>query len=322
MNVVADKTLKLLRRKVYPFFFHAKGLPTLEYEDDLCKCQSMIADLIKSGKPCMAGRFGSVELNAVVNYLGVKNNPHSPWKYIKGEINEWWWNRSSIAQLQTNAGFFPINEENVCRFAEQFIEDAKQVDILGSWLPEEWYLRNELTAARKIRLSNLEPAYLVDKSVSPSWTSELAGKRVLVVHPFIETIKSQYAQRHLLFKRDDILPDFQLLTLKAVQSIGGNCDFDTWFDALKWMEDEMDKMTYDICLIGCGAYGLSLAAHAKRTGHQAIHLGGASQLMFGIKGRRWEEREKFKPLFNEYWVRPSKDETPASATKVENACYW
>lgn len=47
----------------------------------------------------------------------------------------------------------------------------------------------------------------------------------------------------------------------------------------------MDKIDYDICLIGCGAYGFPLAAHAKRKGKKAVHLGGALQLLFGIKGK-------------------------------------
>ena len=32
------------------------------------------------------------------------------------------------------------------------------------------------------------------------------------------------------------------------------------------MKMQMDEEDYDIALIGCGAYGMSLAAHAKRKG--------------------------------------------------------
>ena len=51
----------------------------------------------------------------------------------------------------------------------------------------------------------------------------------------------------------------------------------------------LDKQDYDICLIGAGAYGFPLAAHVKRKGKKAIHLGGALQLLFGVKGKRWED---------------------------------
>ena len=50
----------------------------------------------------------------------------------------------------------------------------------------------------------------------------LRGKKVLVIHPFAETIQHQYEQkRTLLFKNPDVLPEFQLETIKAVQSLGG-----------------------------------------------------------------------------------------------------
>lgn len=36
------------------------------------------------------------------------------------------------------------------------------------------------------------------------------------------------------------------------------------------MKSEIDKCDYDVCLIGCGAYGFPLAAHVKHKGKQAI----------------------------------------------------
>ncbi|MBO6234443.1 MAG: hypothetical protein J6N43_03350, partial [Prevotella sp.] len=161
------------------------------------------------------------------------------------------------------------------------------------------------------------------ENASGEWTQCLKDKKVLLVHPFTKTIKLQYQKRKKLFKDSSLIPDFELLTVQAVQSIGGeNKDFDSWFDALRYMEDEIDKQTYDIAIIGCGAYGFNLAAHVKRTGHKAIHLGGATQLLFGIIGNRWESRDDFRQLINDFWVRPSMEERPATASQVEGACYW
>jgi hypothetical protein len=90
---------------------------------------------------------------------------------------------------------------------------------------------------------------------------------------------------------------------------------------------EIDACEFDICLIGCGAYGFPLAAHVKRMGKKAVHLGGSLQLLFGIKGKRWEnpnynEVYNYSNLINEHWVYPSLHETPQHASKVEEACYW
>ena len=91
---------------------------------------------------------------------------------------------------------------------------------------------------------------------------------------------------------------------------------------LKSMEDEMDRTDYDILLVGAGAYGFHLAHHAKEMGKIGIHVAGALQLLFGIKGGRWTGLE----FINEHWVSPSEKETPKNNTtfvKMEGSnAYW
>jgi hypothetical protein len=76
-----------------------------------------------------------------------------------------------------------------------------------------------------------------------------------------------------------------------------------------------------------------LAAYIKDLGKKAVHLGGTTQIMFGIRGKRWdlfleEERKSgasngfYSNLFNEHWVYPSPSETPARSELAESGCYW
>ena len=51
-------------------------------------------------------------------------------------------------------------------------------------------------------------------------------------------------------------------------------------------------------------------------------MGGATQVLFGIIGKRWEAYPQFKQIINEYWTRPLSEETPSEYLKVENGCYW
>ena len=116
------------------------------------------------------------------------------------------------------------------------------------------------------------------------------------------------------------------------RSIGGESDFKDWFEALDWMKTRMDATDYDIALIGCGAYGFPLAAHAKRMGKQSVHLGGALQLLFGIRGKRWDDpsygretlqdKGSYLRLFNLNWVYPGEKYKPVHASDIENGCYW
>lgn len=82
---------------------------------------------------------------------------------------------------------------------------------------------------------------------------------------------------------------------KSVQTMCFNKDerFSDWFEALDFMYHEAMAKDFDVAIIGCGAYGFPLAAKLKRAGKIAIHLGGVTQLLFGIKGRRWENAQKY-----------------------------
>jgi hypothetical protein len=279
----------------------------------------LIYEYLVSEKPCMIARFGSTEMLCLTNYLGVKNKEVKRIDFIKGKSLMWWWEPGTINQLQICAGFFPANVENVEKFCEIMLNAIPEVDILGSWLKEETYFTKQLTNSKRVVLEDIEPFF-----TSNPWTRALEGKKVLVVHPFAETIERQFQKKELIFE-DGLLPNFELKTLKAVQSIAGeHTEFADWFEALEWMKMQIDKIDYDICILGCGAYGFPLAAHIKGKGKKAVHLAGVTQLLFGIKGKRWEEFIvwPYKNLFNSHWVRPGQTETPSNAVKVEGACYW
>ena len=147
---------------------------------------------------------------------------------------------------------------------------------------------------------------------------------MVVVHPFAGTIAKQYREaRTHLFKNPAVLPEFELRTVRAVQSLAGAATgFKDWFDAMEYMQREIACEDFDVALIGAGAYGLPLAAYVKSLGKIAIHLGGPTQLLFGIKGKRWDHIRTASRMYNRYWVRPAPEEIPPGAGKVEGGCYW
>lgn len=279
----------------------------------------LIYEALMKDTPCMVARFGSTEMANLVNYIGVKQNNRNILDYIQGKSIKWWWDPAVMNQLQLWSGFFPPTREKIEAFCELMLNDSKEIDILGSWLEEERYVTSSLSNAKQVVLEDLEPFF-----TPKPWTHALAGKKVLVVHPFAQTIARQYEKRELLFP-DGLLPQFELQTIKAVQSVAGaSTGFKDWFEALDHMKNQIDTSDYDVAIIGCGAYGLPLAAHVKRSGKKAIHMAGATQLLFGIKGKRWESYVvwPYMNLFNKHWVRPGEKEKPKNAQIVEGACYW
>lgn len=268
----------------------------------------IIYDGLMSGKPFLAVRFGDAELRALVYALemdmGLRTN--FP-EYIK-------------TAMHRNAGFYPADDEHLLQFGRLLWESSSEVDVFGVWynLLEDYVIHHQSPKAELVELEGLEPY-----RASMPWSKALKGKRVLVVHPFEASILHQFAVKDKLFENPDVLPDFTLLTYKAIQTnAGGECEYATWFDALDKMFSDIKKMEFDVAIVGCGAYGLPLAAKIKSLNKQVIHLAGATQIMFGIRGSRWDVRPEMHKFFNEYWIRPGSSERPKDAQSVEGACYW
>lgn len=321
----------LLTRLRKYYWYHCKKHQMMDSIHDAQEASDTIYQYLSSPEPCMIARFGGTELKSLMNYLSIHNHRHEILNYITCKTHAWWWTDEVINDMQNLSGFFPSTPDTLTRFDEMFLKDIDQVDVLGSWLEDEIQLVDRLQNVKKVHLPLLEPFWAKNP-----WSRALEGKKVLVVHPFSQAIKSQYEmKRELLFDDPNVLPPFQLDVITAVQSLGGENSngFKNWFEAFQWMKDEIDRREYDICIIGCGAYGFSLAAHVKRSGKKAIHLAGATQLLFGIKGKRWEDPNygvkvwnlptgAYARFFNEHWIRPGNIGKPKNANDVENGCYW
>lgn len=328
MNVIIN-LLRVLR-KVYSNIYSNNDFVLKEQEVDPDIVSNLIYSKLISPEPCMVARFGDGELALTANYYEISQIKHSVIKYIRGEISDWWWNKGIISKFETE--FIPYDVNNFSNFGKMMLNDAAQVDILAEWFTEYrnlYHIKNVISQAHRVTLLSIEPYW-----AKQPWTRALRGKKVLVINMFADLIEKQYNEnRTKLFKDSDVLPEFELHTIKAINIYDRvPSRFNGWFEELEWMKSEMDKTDYDIALIGCGAYGFPLAAHAKRMGKKAVHLGGALQLLFGIKGKRWEnpeygasilKRENAYPeLFNEYWIRPDKQHTPKIAKNIEGGCYW
>ena len=275
---------KCLRRHGIVKYFHKEPvMPRFAHKTVMssAKTNAYIFDMIESGKPFLACRFGNTELQTVVGNLKVKLLGHS--KEADEYLDKW------FTRLGKDSGFFPVDYQYLDKFTDCILHAAGQADLLAMWHlnMEDFVIEQYANQADLTFLFRLEPWLYNGRP----WSAALKGKKVLVIHPFEDTIRAQYERRDKLFPGTDILPEFELHTLKAIQTLCGEKDerFGTWFDALDYMYKEAMKIDFDIAIIGCGAYGMPLAAMLKKAGKQAIHLGGATQLLFGIKGRRWEE---------------------------------
>jgi hypothetical protein len=96
----------------------------------------------------------------------------------------------------------------------------------------------------------------------------------------------------------------------------------SWSEAVKDIVHRVLLTKPDVVFIGCGGLGMIVGAELKRKGVIAIVLGGAIQVLFGIKGGRWKNHSTISAFWNSSWVYPGDDETPLHAGTVEKYCYW
>lgn len=312
-NFYFDKVLrqhileKYFGREPKIYLYGGKCLQGIE------KTNQIIYEALMSERPFMASRFGNNEIWVMSCVLRERLLGKS--RENDANFEKW------FGRLCTGAGFFPKEAVLAEQFTDLMVNACSQIDLLAMWHRnmEDYIIRKYIPECQITYLRWLEPWY----SKHP-WTRALAGKKVLVIHPFEESIKSQYAKREWLFPGTQILPEFDLKVIKAVQTSAGGQDdrFSDWFEALEYMYEEAMKVDFEVAIIGCGAYGMPLAAKLKQAGKKAIHLGGVTQILFGIKGRRWVESKVDRIPFNDEWVYPMKEETPRNAADVEVGCYW
>ncbi|MBY0426254.1 MAG: hypothetical protein K2Q22_11500 [Cytophagales bacterium] len=287
------------------------------------EANAFVRDNILSQRPFMAARFGHAEYQCIQAYLDIASVKKMNW--LKGSKavflgKKFAWDKNIKLGIERNAGFFPPSDTMLERFAQMAIDDSSLIDLIGIWgnmKDESGYYQMYCPQAKLTDLPNLEPYYH-----EAPWSLALEGKRVLVIHPFDKSIQQNYSNRDKLFPFP-VLPTFELITLKAIQTIAYNRQgFENWFQALDIMCERVSRIDYDVMIVGAGAYGMPLAAFAKRMGKQSVHLGGATQILFGIRGKRWDNIPKISALFNSYWTRPLENEKPLGHDKIENGCYW
>ena len=236
---------------------HLNGLSVYRYfrrKLNREETQDWIRDRIERGVPTMVARYGGNESHVTGEAIGMELGLK---KGIRKKI---------LLQINRDAGLFPYGNDTAYRFGMLMKESSRQLDLLAVWhTVMQDYLVNCVCPDDMLTTSlpDIEPYYC-----RHPWTSALAGKKVVVVHPFQKTIEEQYLKREKLFDDPEVLPEFELRTVKAVQTIAFSEDdrFSSWFDALDYMFKEVMKEDFDVAIIGCGAYGFPLAAKIRAAG--------------------------------------------------------
>jgi len=287
--------------------FGSKGLHLDHTSDSV-----LISDRLCANVPFVAGRVGMAEVFTVQDFLSGK--------IIHGGRGD----------PKTASGIYPVTTEGLKAFASVYVESLKSLegpDLLATFpnirsAEMSVFPKTVSDTVRIVHHRSLEPYYIPDKP----WSRCLLGKTVLIIHPFRDSIECQLRRASDLFPGTTILPNFSTKFVKMFQCLGGSkCPHRNWQETLRATMELIDGVGhFDVAIIGAGSYSLPLAVYCKqKKGAAAIVMGGSSQLLFGLKGRRWDTHPILRNLYNGAWIYPLGVDTPSDAGTIEQGGpYW
>jgi hypothetical protein len=269
---------------------------------DAASGNDQVRRALESGKPLGLGKIGSLEAEGAACYLA--GNDYSP---------------ILRKQLLENVGIHPNDRTHLDSFCETFVRAADQLDMLAcQGHPGECAIIKRVPNRPLVRLRAFE-SWLHPHP----WSAALGGKRVVVITPFAKSVTTQFARRAEIWRDQNVLPPCELRAVRMPLSPGLVAPVHrSWRERLDALIEDLEGAPYDVILVGAGGLSLPLVAHAKAQGKVGFHLGGHTQILFGITGRRWDKDDALHRLQTPAWVRPSGDEAPATVVKVEQGCYW
>jgi hypothetical protein len=273
----------------------------------------LIKQCIRYGRPMTFGKLGFIEASHLLRILDSKSVT---------------WDNA----LGINAGVYPLDERTVRLWAAEYLNGIKSLDGVVVWnrhadpnnsSDDTLIERFNPVALRSERIEDLLPW---DEGEN-AWHYSLAGKRVLVIHPFERTIRMQARKFSGLWPGASFS---ELIVVKPTLPpyVTGEPTSGNWPAALEESTRTIARLNYDFAVVGAGAYSLPLLRFIKAQGKPAVHLGGQTQLLFGIRGQRWEKEYddtwKAQSRYNSspLWVFPCEEDTPKHKNLIENGCYW
>lgn len=279
--------------------------------------QQKITELIRGSedKGVSIGRMPGIEADALSAWVKLGRDTD---KLISTE-------KDAVFRLQQNTGFYAETHKFnsvLDAWCNIYLESLRSSDLLYR-LETDYAARNDFLVADALNEIHVWSATRLHQ-----WVPLLEGKKVLVVTPFKDSVLNQWSKREGLFLTGHIplkYPNFELEVIQAHNTIFGNKPYpcSDWLGSYREMCEEIKSKEFDLAVLGCGSYGVPLCDYIKSIGKSAFYVGSYCQILFGIRGKRWDiQGNPTHSYFNDLWCNPTSAEVPKNYEKVEDGCYW
>ena len=276
--------------------------------DKIFKRIDLNVEIIKSildKDPKSFGKIGSVESSYINHYLEGYD-----FEFISKKYDD---------LLYTSAGIYIQDESDFQNWSDVYINAIKSTDFLLQWSDSDKKLLGKIKRKKNISRSfiGLEPFTLG----RDGWHYFLKDKKVLCISPFSKSIQENIKNYKFIWKNAQI---GQLYTIQSSypEILEGKSPI-SWKIKLEKVMDQINKIDFDVATIGYGGFSLIIGDYIRSQGKTSIHLGGSNQILYGIKGKRWDKNfEKHSWYGGNYWTRPNKSEVPKFSKMLEDGAYW
>lgn len=272
---------------------------------------------LKNKKGFLVGRNGTIEMEILLT------------RFFKNALY-----KEKLAILEKHAGIFPAASRSAEAWIQDTVESIRSCDLLVSG----WY--EPLAAAEKefLKLLGKKGPFLPLRALEPyyvphefQWTRFLLWRKVAVVSSFAELCVSQAKKAREIWgdRCSHLLPEADYIPIQTGYSpclaqgrAGWPEGISSWDEAVDWVVKKVIESEAEIVLIGCGGLSMPIGRRLKEAGKACIVMGGAIQVLFGIKGERWKDHSVISRFWNDAWVYPPLERTPGGAEQIEGGCYW
>lgn len=256
-----------------------------------------VRDSVENSRPYATGKLGVSEKQWLYYPLFLSDAPTPLQK------------AAFLANLRFHAlrqsGIFPAESSFLLEFHEFYLGWLKSLDCVGAFghpIEASLFPRLGLTQPL-VKFRDQEPDRSIPANDENCFLPALRDKKVLLINCFAELLRQRASKD--TFEAVWEKTGKQWFYPKSVQSLTVPYGFDlrTWqqfdtsialFDSLS---ESLERLDFDVALIGAGGLGIPLAAKVKSMGKVGISMGGVLQVVFGVAGKRWLGRKNWSEKY-------------------------
>ncbi|MCW5983233.1 MAG: hypothetical protein KIT09_34400 [Bryobacteraceae bacterium] len=280
---------------------------------------------VARGKGFAAGKIGICEIHRI-NYSIIAARVGREHKLLKALESH------LIFHSLKQQALFPPDPDFYLRFNETYVEAMRSLDYLGVF-PE--LLDRSLTIVRHFQLPcpliayrDQEPDRSLPSREGNCYLPCFRGKKLLFVCSFAELVR-QRATREVFEqvwahtgKRWFYPGSVAAIEFPYGYTASTHARYTTSLELFDEITAAMRQRDFDVALIAAAGLGIPLAAFAKRLGKIGISLGGHLQVLFGIMGRRWRNRQDIGEYRNDAWIDMPERYRPPETDIADGGAYW